>query len=134
MSVGGWWNWSPCVVAATLVSSRRCGFQAVAGGGWSGAAGCPVSAGTRSQTPAEERQGNRSEGGFCSVISHRGVSRGPGLTLSPFLPAAVIPRPATEEDEDEDEEEEDEDGRPPEAAALLFVTKHLKEPGKSRSR
>ncbi|XP_019373756.1 PREDICTED: uncharacterized protein LOC109298076 [Gavialis gangeticus] len=52
---------------------------------------------------------------------------GPGLTLSPFLPTAVIPRPATE-DEDEDEEE-DEDGSPPEEAARLLVIKHLQEPG-----
>ncbi|XP_059579512.1 synapsin-1-like [Alligator mississippiensis] len=53
-----------------------------------------------------------------------------GTTPAPGASHTVIPRPATEEDEDEDEEEEDEDGRPPEAAALLFVTKHLKEPGK----
>ncbi|XP_059580483.1 uncharacterized protein LOC132249419 [Alligator mississippiensis] len=56
-----------------------------------------------------------------------------GTTPAPGASHTVIPSLATDQDEDqdEDEDEDEEDGRPPEQAALLLVTKHLQEPGKT---
>lgn len=57
---------------------------------------------------------------------------GTGVTLPPFLPAAVIPSPATVElvGEEEDKEKEDEDRRSPKEAAFFITRNHLQEQGK----
>ncbi|XP_025050244.1 uncharacterized protein LOC112548495 [Alligator sinensis] len=74
---------------------------------------------------SQESQNTSSSSSSSSEDTHSSPESG----TIPAPSRTVIPRPATEEDDND--EEEDEDGSPPQETALLLVTKHLQEPGKS---